>query len=376
MAEVARTAGQSQSRSRRIIDAVRGRDAASDSGADRAERTVSFAELVWVHYKRQEEVAAGVLNGPFEKRYRHDLKLFRAEHGDISDAYWCRHEASAVALTERRLARKLSNLYRRDSIIRLHAATDWRTEETPLVASELHRWETVAIRASEILRESTEKIVLRRIFAASTRLLALVDREPGDKPLAQATVDKVLSEQDGELAEVTDYYERAGDNTARIVYFRGMLLGTALIGSTVGAVVLLTWWRGWIDPHQERTYTLLLTIAMGALGAVLSVMTRMAKRDGFSLDFEVGRKSMRRLGLLRPWIGAIFALAVYLALKSSLVEFFQNVDHGIYYYATIGFLAGFSERWAKVLLDHSSDPPERGAQMSKGSGTAGTGASA
>ena len=97
--------------------------------------------------------------------------------------------------------------------------------------------------------------------------------------------------------------------------------------------------------YQEATAGIIIA------GAILSVMTRMAKRDGFNLEFEVGRKSMRYLGALRPWIGAMFALAVYVTLKSSLVVLLPDVDHGIYYFATIGFIAGFSERRAKVLLN-------------------------
>jgi hypothetical protein len=75
-------------------------------------------------------------------------------------------------------------------------------------------------------------------------------------------------------------------------------------------------------------------------------------RAGFSLEFEVGRKSIRYLGGIRPWIGALSALAVYLALKSNLVEFLQGTgEKGTYFYATIGFVSGFSERRVKVLLD-------------------------
>jgi hypothetical protein len=90
---------------------------------------------------------------------------------------------------------------------------------------------------------------------------------------------------------------------------------------------------------------------MGAAGAIVSVMGRMASPNGFNLDFEVGRKSVRRLGSLRPWIGATFALAIYLALKSSLLQVGQVAKPDIYFYATIAFLAGFSERRAKVLLE-------------------------
>jgi hypothetical protein len=374
MAEVAQKVGPSESRWTRVLGALRNRPAAS--AAEGVDHTVSFAELVWAHFERQEEVRAGVHNGPWEKRYRQRVVQFRAEHGEIVDAYWCRHEASGVALTERALPRRLGSFFRRDSLLRLHTATDWRTEDTPLVASVLHRWTAVAIPASEILRDATEKIVLRRIFAASTRLLALVDRDAKAQPVAQATLDKVLSEEAKELAEVKDYYERAGENTARIVYFRGMLLGTALLAVLVGGGLLLGWALGWLDPRDEGVYTLFVTIAMGAVGAILSVMTRMAKRNGFALDFEVGRKSMRRLGALRPWIGAMFALALYLALKSSLVEFFQHVEHGIYYYATIGFLAGFSERWAKVLLSNVGGGSGSAGASKASTTTAGTGEAA
>jgi hypothetical protein len=149
---------------------------------------------------------------------------------------------------------------------------------------------------------------------------------------------------------VREYYARAGENSARIVYFRGMVLGTVALALAVGAAFGFGWALGWIDPGHEPTYTLFVSVAMGAAGAILSVMTRMAKRDGFTLEFEVGRKSMRFLGGIRPWIGALFAFVLYLALKSNLVELLQGQEHGIYFYATIAFAAGFSDRRAKVLL--------------------------
>ena len=313
--------------------------------------SVSFAELVWAHYERQKEVAANVLNGTWEHEYRRRLGRFKAEHGKLLEAYWCRYEASGVAVTEKELRRRASNFFRRDSILRLHTATDWRTVNAPDIALWLHRWETAAIKASEVLRDTSERIALHWIFAASSRLLGFVDRKANAKTADEKTLSAVVKEQDRELARVDDYYRRAGENSARIVYFRGMLWGTAALALLIGGGFLIAWAVGWVDPRDEPTYTLFVSIAMGAAGAILSVMTRMARRDGFNLDFEVGRKSMRYLGGLRPWIGALFALALYLALKSQLVELVQSSAHGIYFYATIGFLAGFSERRAKVLLD-------------------------
>ena len=177
-----------------------------------------------------------------------------------------------------------------------------------------------------------------------------MDRKPKDA-IAAEELEAVAKDQTNEFAQVTEYYRRAGEKSARIVYFRGMLWGTAALAALGGGGFLLGSTLGWLDPHAEPTYTLFVSVAMGAVGAILSVMTRMATRDGFSLEFEVGRKSVRYLGGLRPWIGVLVSFVLYLALKSNLVELVQASSHGVYFYGTVAFLAGFSERRAKVLLD-------------------------
>ena len=341
------------------------------AGARGREESVSFPELAWAHHERQKEVYAGKSDGPWHREYRRRLDVFTAEHGEIVESYWCRHEASGVAVTQRQRPRKLSNFLRRDSVMRLHTATDWRTANAQEVASWLHQWETAGIKASEVLRESSERIALQWIFAATTRLLAFVDRK--GRPPTAARLEEMRKEQVAELARVADYYNRAGENSARIVYFRGMLWGTAALAGLVGGVLAFGSILDWLDPRDEATYTLFVSLAMGAAGAILSVMTRMASPDGFSLEFEVGRKSVRYLGGLRPWIGAMFAFVLYLALKSNLVELVQASDHGVYFYGAVAFAAGFSERRAKVLLDGAVGGATEGdARTSAGSATRGT----
>jgi len=91
---------------------------------------------------------------------------------------------------------------------------------------------------------------------------------------------------------------------------------------------------------------------MGAVGAIVSVMMRMAVKssDGF-IDYEVGRPSLRRVGTFRPLIGGVFGVVVYFALKSGIVQLSTgDGTPSIYFYATFAFLAGFSERKAMVLL--------------------------
>jgi hypothetical protein len=339
-----------ESRWRAAWRALRGRAAAESGIAPTADESVSFAELVWAHHKRQEELEKDELNGRWEKEYRRRLALFKRDNGKIVEAWWCRHEASGTALTEKCEPRPLQ---RDDRIFRLHAATDWRTTRAPRIASALHECETLAIRASEILREATEKVALHRLYAATSRLLAFVDKESGGPMPARKEMDRVLAHHRTELRDIEAYYQRAGENAARIVYFQGMALGAIFLGLPLVLSVLIGWYAdgfGILDLHEPRIQYLTVCVTMGALGAIVSVMTRMASPGSFNTDFEVGRKPVRRLGLLRPFIGATFALALYVAVKSNLLELGNIADPGIYFFATVSFLAGFSERWAQVLL--------------------------
>ena len=56
--------------------------------------------------------------------------------------------------------------------------------------------------------------------------------------------------------------------------------------------------------------------------------------------------------MARPFVGAAFAVMIYLLLKSTLVDIggLSRKDQTIYFYAAVGFLAGFSERWARVII--------------------------
>jgi DNA-binding SARP family transcriptional activator len=143
-------------------------------------RDVTFPELVWEHFQWQRERAAsGSAGADTEARYRAARTAFEAREGRILDAYWCRREASAAALTLRRpsLARRL---LRAEPTLRLHRATDWITRDAPAVADLLFRCDTLALRADSTLRGPEKRQAISRIFAAETHLLGLLERTGGD----------------------------------------------------------------------------------------------------------------------------------------------------------------------------------------------------
>jgi hypothetical protein len=93
--------------------------------------------------------------------------------------------------------------------------------------------------------------------------------------------------------------------------------------------------------------------AAGAVGALVSVTSRMSQHNA-AIDPEFGRDTVRTLGMLRPFVGAVFGLMTYFALKSGLVSFVGpkggREDTSLYFYVVLSFVAGFSERLAQDML--------------------------
>jgi len=319
---------------------------------------VTFADLVLAHYLRQRRLYEAahsdgydvVLAEIADKAYQARLQRFQAEHGAIERAYWCTYEISAVAITEQEVRMPWWRLRRRETRRSLHAETDWATRDSPALAHQLHKIDNLAVRADEILRGTSENIVMQLLLAAASHVLSYADRKDG-APRDPAAIKKIVARSEAELAEVQRQYRRAGENSSRIVYAGGMLRGVCLLAALTGIAGLILWAAGDFHRHNDTTWTLLATIAAGGMGAAVSVLLRMAK-GSFAQDYEVGRKTTRRLAMARPFVGAAFAIMIYLLLKSGLVDIggLNTNEQTVYFYSAVAFLAGFSERWARVII--------------------------
>jgi hypothetical protein len=113
---------------------------------------------------------------------------------------------------------------------------------------------------------------------------------------------------------------------------------------------------------------LIAVIALaGALGSVISILIRI---QDFSEIRILNPPALFWTGFFKPIIGATFALFVFTAFASGLIHVNRAISHG-FLFLTLGFIAGFSERFAPDLVSriessitssddrHSQSPEER-----------------
>jgi hypothetical protein len=308
--------------------------------------SVSFPELVRAHYEWEQSKGK---NGATEERYRNALKRFQEEEGELMHAYWATKRPSAVALTVKQLHPLVRMVSDHDAAIRLHRVTDWLVRESQ-IAELLHHCDTLAIKVSEVLRGTPERIAMQWIYAVQSHLLGYVERTHGRADAA--SLEKIRKSQASELIEIERYYTRAATKAARIVYFWGMVIGAIVSGLLALGLAGLLWQSGWFDEPNTRTaQTFFVCFAAGGLGAFVSVLMRMSS-DKFRVDHEVGRSTVRRLGSFRPFIGAVFGVTLFFLIKSGIpnVALPESDAEAFFFLGTFAFLAGFNERWTNVIL--------------------------
>jgi hypothetical protein len=311
----------------------------------------SFTELVYAHHDWWRARQAGTPDQAAEAAYDSVLAAFQAHHGQIVRAYWCSEVESAVALTEQK---RLGGL--RAPVFGFHRESDWATKTAPEVASELHRCDELAVRANAVLTGVRQRICLELVVSCAAHLLSLVDTRAGfgDDEKTKAAV----AHERAEMKKVKAYYCEAANGQAQLVYFGGI----ATVMAAIAAFAALWLSLSWAAP--------VAALAAGSVGAVVSVIQRI-NSGTFELDYDVGAPYAFFLGGLRPLIGGAFGMAITFAFNGGLlhVPVAQGTSTSDQRLAllVLGFLAGFSERWAQdtltsVLPSAANPPPKQSPQ--------------
>lgn len=294
----------------------------------------SFTELVYAHFAWWRALHADP-DSASAAAYQRVRGAFEHHHGRIVHAFWCSHIESAVALTE--LPRRHWWNHRR---LGFHRESDWATKDHPDIAAELHRCDDLAVRAQTVLTGVRQRICLHLVAASAGHLLSLVDRSSGHAD--DAATAAALRRERAAIDRTTEYYRSAANGQAQIAYFVGMAAVAVAIGVAGGLTLVFNSWTSSIA-----------ALVAGAIGAVVSVIQRINSGD-FTLDYDVGRPYALFLGGLRPLIGGAFALVLAFAFSSGITHLpvsqsDPETDRRLAI-LVVGFLAGFSERWAQDTL--------------------------
>ncbi len=133
-----------------------------------------------------------------------------------------------------------------------------------------------------------------------------------------------------------------------------IILILGLVGFVyVSVPILYVFWDEIQNTHISDV-PLQVIVMVGFFGAVGSIISMMVRVNEFSEDAQ--NHSVDPLltlinGFFRPIIGMSFALFVFFAIKSGFLPIkVDNTDSTTYFFWSIAFLVGFSERLAKNIV--------------------------
>lgn len=276
------------------------------------------------------------------------LEAYQLESGKICGSYYCEHIIGAAARTNRpRLA------------LVFNSGT-WGPEEQLLTCCDGLYWEGI-----DYLAGSDRGTFVERLYSVSTDALAMLDARcgvNGSRPAPAAAVPgdgaasvraEALDALQRKLDDVRAFYASAAPKRARLRYLGGVVAGFVVTIALAALLLLVLSFSSVSSADREEIIAIWIA---GAIGAVVSVLQRVSS-DNLLVHHEAGRAELVLLGAIRPLLGGAIGVALYALFAGGILDFAmpdnENVRE-IYFFAGIGFLSGFSERFAQDMLVRSA----------------------
>jgi hypothetical protein len=222
------------------------------------------------------------------------------------------------------------------------------------------RWQAWRERRRTQRNDSERQPHLERAFLLLTGLFAAIDRENTCHPTEtkrrkqdeciEAPTELHLSNLRMLADEITRAEFRlrvAAQRNAQTYYGYGMIIGTLLVAALCAGLAVA------FKAHGVSA-SMGVALPAGALGALVSVLQRMTSGT-LKLDFNAGRPLLMLFGIFRPLIGAIFGMVLFALFKAEVLPGVAGSDkEPLAFFAGLGFLAGFNERFAQDTLAGSA----------------------
>lgn len=240
-----------------------------------------------------------------------------------------------------------------DGVVYASEPSPWPDKLWPQAHQIWVRANGIAILAKQYVGEGPRFFLSYQAVSIQAELLAFVDRvNKGQETLFEQEVPRLR----GALAQARKDFETGAVTSARFAYLFGVGAGLVLV-SPVSLLLLIR------QSSEAGSNNLVFDAAAcaiaGAAGALVSVLTRVTN-ESLRLDFRVGPRMLFVLGFARPILGSILALALYWATVGEVVPLAPPVadDARYAFFIAIGFIAGFSERYAQDMLLIRAQPPQ------------------
>jgi hypothetical protein len=306
-----------------------------------------FDELITAHQEAPEQ-------------YAQVHQAFQQHRGKLQELYVAKQiHAGAGVLRPNAWYGRL--IQRRSLCVRYDGAA------TACVQPEL---ETAIWRARRMERKSllllggrSRRVLLEMIYSIIVYLLSVLDateptgRREQDAAARQERTDRVDSAIKSARAELARL-DRFVDEAAKRASLRDYLLGIPIGMIACGLLTYYAdeWTHALAGQGENLAQQARVCFACGAVGGVVSVMARITRRSTLNIDSAQGHGVTGLAGAIRPVIGAIFGLALFVFVTGGLVPIDVPAEQwkASLFFASVAFLAGFSERWAQDTIVHSA----------------------
>ncbi|MGW4521901.1 hypothetical protein [Amycolatopsis sp. NPDC004378] len=199
-----------------------------------------------------------------------------------------------------------------------------------------------------LLRGRVQEILTQGIYTTGAHLLAVLDAMSPARDRSPDEKDRILGAAEAgkkETKQIERYAYLAAMKSALIRYLSGIFLGALVVALGVYLAVILRL-------KLENGTPVVVCLACGGLGAMVSVMVRITNRRKVQVGIDQGRFVTVLSGAFRSIIGAVFGAVLFVLVAGGLLPIAMPgaADKVSLFFAGLSFLAGFSERWAQDTI--------------------------
>ncbi|MGK3201860.1 hypothetical protein [Amycolatopsis sp. MEPSY49] len=196
---------------------------------------------------------------------------------------------------------------------------------------------------SVLLGGQPQEILVQGIYTEAVALLSVLDAMVGSEQKGARLTAAVASARK-EIRQIEQNARDAALDRALVRYLGGLAVGVVVAAAVAIAVHSLL--KVEIGSH------LVICVVAGAIGAIVSVMTRTANRQRVRVSLDQGWLVVILSGCFRLIIGAVFGAAMFVLVRAGLLPLAVPVpgEQVTLFFAGLAFLAGFSERRAQDTI--------------------------